>query len=621
MSTALKRAVGGQDEGRVPIAEDLRESEGLNAAPIWFGPTERPLFGWLRLPDEAVAGVVLCRPIGLEALSAHRAYRCLAEQLADKGMVTLQFDYTGTGDSAGDPADVVGTGTWLSDIGTAIDFVRETGVSRIGVIGLRLGATLAMNAATGNDIEALVLWDPCETGRGFLREQHMLAASIGIAPGAESASVEGFEIPGLLLPRDLAEAIRALRVEESADVLALRLLLLTRPDRPSSANIQKQLSTQNVDYGDAVGQDQFIDVEPGVAVLPERVITAIVSWLSRVLDGAAVPTRVRAQPEPSQTAIVARPIAGRSIVERTVRIGADKLFGIVTEPHDAEIVPMPAVVFMNAGLLPHSGPARLWVEMARRWAELGVRVLRVDLGGLGDSPTRPGRRPDVIYPVEAIVDVVDVARFIAPEDPAGAVLVGLCSGGYHALEGALLLDSRRAWLVNPGLSLVPPEMTESGVVDSRRQAVRHNSLTRHLRANARVKHLSGATTPTVARWALGKLRLHMPAAGWWLLSELRLFPSSARALTTLAHRGTELLVVCGEPEFAHFATRSRGTLRRLERSGHCHFEVIKSMDHSLFNFAGRSELMDFLTAELVDKVVADFTHPGERARIEGSPTG
>ena len=50
---------------------EVRETEGLNATPIWFGPTDRPLFGWLHLPEEARAGVVLCRPIGLEELSVH----------------------------------------------------------------------------------------------------------------------------------------------------------------------------------------------------------------------------------------------------------------------------------------------------------------------------------------------------------------------------------------------------------------------------------------------------------------------------------------------------------------------------------------------------------------------
>jgi dienelactone hydrolase len=578
----------------------------LSATPIWFGPTDRPLFGWLHLPEEARAGVVLCRPIGLEALSAHRAYRCIAEELAAKGAVTLQFDYTGTGDSDGNPYDLVGTGTWLSDIGSAIDLVRSTGVSRVGLIGLRLGATLAANAAASNDIEALVLWDPCETGRGFLREQRMLAVAIGTGPRGDPDPADGLEIPGLLLPEDLAEAIRAMRLDDSARVLAPRLLLLTRPDRPSSANIREQLSSQNVDYGDAVGQAEFIDVEPGAAVLPRQTIADIASWLSRALDGPAVRTELSSQPGASPTAMVVRSISGHNVIERTVRIGTANLFGIVTEPQDAELAPLPAVIFTNAGLLPHPGPGRLWVDMARSWASQGLRVLRVDLAGLGDSPTRPGRPPDVVFPAEAIEDLVDAARVIAPEDPAGVVLVGLCSGAYHALEGSLLLNSRRAWLVNPPLPIVPPELSERGVVDSRRQAVRPLRLfTRRLRANDRIAQLSNAVTPALA---------------WWILDKLQLYPSAAEALETVTRRGTELLVICSEPEFSRYAKRSRWAMRRLERSGHCHFELVKSMDHSLFNFAGRVELMRLLTAQIVEKVLPELRSPDPSTRAQGTST-
>jgi len=144
---------------------------------------------------------VLCRPIGLEALSSCRAYRCLAEQLACAGLVTLRFDYTGTGDSAGDTADEVTIATWLSDITAAVDFVRQTGVSCVGLIGLRLGAMLAVKAATGNDIETLVLWDPCETGRGFLREQHLLAVAAGIAPERDPARLKALRSPLCRCPK------------------------------------------------------------------------------------------------------------------------------------------------------------------------------------------------------------------------------------------------------------------------------------------------------------------------------------------------------------------------------------------------------------------------------------
>jgi len=123
---------------------EVRESEVSSSRAVWFGPTGRPLFGWLHLPAQARAGVVLCRPVGFEALSSRRAYRSLAEQLACAGLVTLRFDYTGTGDSAGDTAEEVSIATWLSDITAAVDFVRQTGVSCVGLIGLRLGAMLAV---------------------------------------------------------------------------------------------------------------------------------------------------------------------------------------------------------------------------------------------------------------------------------------------------------------------------------------------------------------------------------------------------------------------------------------------------------------------------------------------
>jgi hypothetical protein len=212
-----------------------------------------------------------------------------------------------------------------------------------------------------------------------------------------------------------------------------------------------------------------------------------------------------------------------------------------------------------------------------------------------------------VYPVEAIEDIIDAARFIAPEDPAGVVLVGLCSGGYHVLEGAMSLDSRRAWVVNLGLPLVPPELTERGAVDSRRQAVRPlNSLTRRLRANDRIAHLTVATTPALA---------------WWVFDKLQLYPSSTEALETLARRGTELLVICSETEFSLFAKRSRWAVRRLERSEHCHFEVVKSMDHSLVNFTGRAELTKLFTAQVLEKLVPEFGPPDARVRKEGSTTG
>jgi CelD/BcsL family acetyltransferase involved in cellulose biosynthesis len=147
------------------------------------------------------------------------------------------------------------------------------------------------------------------------------------------------------------------------------------------------------------------------------------------------------------------------------------------------------------------------------------------------------------------------------------------------------------------------EVTETGTGDSRRQAVRPlNPLARHLLASVRIANLGPATIPAVA---------------WWAINKLRLYPSPVGSLETLAQRGTELLVICGESD----AKQSRWAMRHLERSGRCHFEVVRSMDHSLFRFAGRSELMRLLTRQVLEKLVPDFGPPDARASKEGSPTG
>ena len=44
------------------------------------------------------------------------------------------------------------------------------------------------------------------------------------------------------------------------------------------------------------------------------------------------------------------------------------------------------MLFVNAGPQRRTGPNRMWVEAARRWAAAGVPSLRIDLSGIGDSP-------------------------------------------------------------------------------------------------------------------------------------------------------------------------------------------------------------------------------------------
>jgi pimeloyl-ACP methyl ester carboxylesterase len=135
-----------------------------------FGIYEAPL----ATPARDV-GVLLCNPFGHEAVRAHRAFRQLALLLARARFHVLRFDYSGTGDSAGE-SNAVTMRAWCEDIGTASDELRDTtGVAKVAWVGLRLGGTLAALAAQERrDVDRLVMWDPILRGDAYLVELHRL---------------------------------------------------------------------------------------------------------------------------------------------------------------------------------------------------------------------------------------------------------------------------------------------------------------------------------------------------------------------------------------------------------------------------------------------------------------
>ena len=93
---------------------------GSHATPTWFGPEDRPLFGWVHVPDvPGGQGVVLCPSIGLEGEASQLAYRALAVALADAGCTVLRFDYDGIGDSAGRMTDPGRLAEWITSIAAA----------------------------------------------------------------------------------------------------------------------------------------------------------------------------------------------------------------------------------------------------------------------------------------------------------------------------------------------------------------------------------------------------------------------------------------------------------------------------------------------------------------------
>ena len=556
----------------------------MDAYPVWFGPEARPLFGWLHAPPCATAGAVLCLPLGDESFPAYRAYLRLAEQLRELEVAVLRFDYTGTGDSAGGIGDVRSVDDWIADVAAASAYVRSLGVADVTLVGLRAGALLAEHAALRSGASGLVLWDPCESGRHLLRELRLLGATGATAPREGRTESDGtVETPGLVLPPAVAGSFSTLVAGAAGVGAPIRSLVLVRPERPLRPGARARLDRLEPAWGSAVEMPRFFDVDTWEPFLSEPSLDQIVAWFDdrrSTLDG--IPAAMIAPPEHGDAAVVLAPHGSTAIAERAVTIGESSLFGILTEPARHQDAPSTALL-LNTGLDRHIGPSRLWVELAREWASAGARVLRIDMSGTGDSPARPGQPREVTYPAGAVDDVIAAASYLAPDEPATAVLVGTCSGGYHAIEAGAVLRSRAVWVVNPAVPPASkmPEMMGPGDTRPapRRAARRLSPWLAVLAANGRAVELAHRFVPNVI---------------WSLLDRVGLYAHAARAFRPLVATGATLYVRCGKEESVRFVARGYSQIRRLERSGRFTFEVDDQLDHTLLDDRSRRRVAELL---------------------------
>lgn len=257
--------------------------------PFFFGQADRGLFGCFHEPTGVVdrdLGVVLCNPLGHEAIRAHRALRQLAIRLARAGFPVLRFDYAGTGDSVGDDSDA-NLPRWHSDLGVAIDRLkRESGVQRIGLTGLRLGASVAaLYGARHRNVACLALWEPVVTGRAHLDEMadsHRAALyRYAAQPGASAVSPN--ELLGFLLTPDFRSQIEALDLRSLTAAPAQHILIVTRQPDSEAESLAATLGRHHAKTQAQVIEGPVIwneDVDK--ALVPSVTLDAIVSWFTMV---------------------------------------------------------------------------------------------------------------------------------------------------------------------------------------------------------------------------------------------------------------------------------------------------------------------------------------------------
>jgi hypothetical protein len=553
---------------------------------FYLNRSGEPVFAVMHAPaPERVARVpvLICPPFGWEEVCSHRSCLTWADLLSVAGHPTLRIDLPSTGDSAGSPEDKARLEAWISAVADSASWLAaDSGQPAVAAIGIGLGGLLVCLAAAANaPIEQVVLWATPARGSACVRELRAFArleeSKFGpLSDGDAARGVDRLAAGGFALS---AETVAALEKLDLTGVVfprgrLRRAVLLGRDGIPAEKGLCETLERAGaaVEMDPGTGFVAMMD-EPQQARPAFASFDVVRTWLAR--DNAA------SQPPRWSGCTVAREraakltTAGATIIETPLEIEQSfgRLCGVLSCPEHLRRHGLGAVL-LNAGAIRRIGPNRMWVDIARRWAAMGLPTLRLDLEGLGDADGDASRFADVaeLY-VPAFVSQVRAAMDHLQELGVARrfVLTGLCSGAYWSFHGAVQ-DERvaAAFMLNPR-TLFWDESVENvrylrrGLLDpaSWRMIVNGDvSLARVARVAAAAPHSLVANA--IARWR---------ARGESDALEL--------ALDHLRSTGKQIAFVFSEHEPLYQELERHGRVSNRERWPNVEFELLPGRDHTL----------------------------------------
>jgi pimeloyl-ACP methyl ester carboxylesterase len=658
-------------------AQEAQEGTRPGGSPVWFGPAEAPMRGWIHRPlggsPSNSRRIVIVPGFGYEELTSGWGLRALAEELASSGHTVLRYDHPGTGDSSGDAASVSG---WFDGIHHAVSALNSPDVTLIGV---RLGATLALAAAAefssrqshqsnlhrsslegepvagkpfaNGAITQIIAVSPIVSGRRMMRELTMLAAakkagaaqspirlagwkgrSGGTRSEAEMGPASKKESPIRLAgwkgrsggTRSEAEMGPASKKESFSDFEAGPLQpswaapTTTTRSTPSNLSSSGPESTPLVVGGftysselrtglttlDLLGlpaspsprveivhaseratDKNFIEHLRGLGTaVYESHVEGLAKWLDTSSELAPAPQALIAllrdqlhgdsmvdaaefsdQSKSRFISSVTLSVDEKLVRERCFVLGEPSLSAVLTEPTEKPALAAVAVLLLNSGVERNVGPGRAWVSWSRTLAAAGSTVLRLDLSGVGNSGTWPGKPSFHNYGPETFDDVALGIASLRSMGHSKIVIVGLCASAYSALGTA----------VQPGvvgIVSLSPQFYRCGTPGSMAEAEDTN-FNRH-----RISQLDQ------------KLNLRRKGAAIEELVGKR--HQSIAWIDAWMAQGTHVRLVFGPDDrglrFLHW--RTPRSLKRLEKAPTFALHVHPNLDHALHEASARDDV-------------------------------
>ena len=556
---------------------------------------QRPVFASYHAPQQPVRdiGYVICPPHGWEGIQCYQSVQRLADELAAAGFHTLRVDYDGTGESLGSDEEPSRVAAWMESIRRAALALGEH-VERVGLIGMRVGATLAGMVASELELANIVLWEACVSGAHYTREMEILASA---APSAIQAGRQerpgGIEAGGYLLTDATIASLNALDLMKVKPRGEVDVLLVQRNDRPPIFG--KKLAEHLAREGCRVLLEQL----PGhkeMMTYPERSVPAT-AILGRIRDWALERSKVASESGGEGQLALAEEAVEGSIRHRPVRLGPSRrLFGVLTEPIARGEGRAP-VLILTGGVVPRTGVNRMNVVLASRLAALGHTVLRIDVSGICESAPAEFAAPNDPHAASLLEDVRGAVQLLLETTGHATVsLLGLCSGAYASFQTALADPRvRGVVLLNPEvfhLAEGSPKFSQT----EQSQAAKHYRQSLFSRA-AWKKLLSGkANVRYIVGFAAARAKTSVTSARDRLSARIKKVPQGlAGDFHRLLARDVKLTVVMadGDPGHESLMNQLATDLEALRRMGF-ELKITPGPDHTFNDFSVRLPLIDWL---------------------------